>query len=337
MTELKDELLVAYVEGQLAKDQSKAIKRVLEEDQVAAQRVEALKAAHDHLESAFEAMMAGEVKPSDEAAAGTLAEPATYKKPSVFRGILRRSAALTPLGLIGPLVTRSLAFLWVGLGCLIGGVAAGYLLYDQIKAEPFETVIVIPPEAPVATQPSPAPPAAVPAAPTWGDDIARAHTLLSRDTFSTSLLGEGNADLVGFKIAKVFGKEFQIPDLSAEDLIFQRAQMLQHDGVPFAQVAYLPKKGAPLALYAKETSGIAQPIQIREKDGLSLAAWTHRGLEMLLAGSLPEDKLRAVAHTINEQLSGSEPVKGDTGIPTPPISPESTIDLRDHVTGAEDG
>ena len=35
MTELNDELLVAYVDGQLATAQSKAIERVLEEDEVA--------------------------------------------------------------------------------------------------------------------------------------------------------------------------------------------------------------------------------------------------------------------------------------------------------------
>ena len=337
MTELKDELLVAYVEGQLAKDQSKAIKRVLEEDQVAAQRVEALRAAHGHLESAFEAMMAGEGESSETETASTLAEPAKLKKPSALGKVLRRAAALTPLGLVGPVLVRSFAMLWVGLGCLVGGAAAGYLLYDQIKAEPFETVIVIPPEAPAAPEPAAVPSAPAPAAPTWDDDVARAHTLLSRDTFSTSLLGEGNSDLVGFKIAKVFGKEFRIPDLSTHDLVFQRAQMLQRDGVPFAQVAYLPKRGAPFALYAKESKSVAQPIQIREKDGLSLATWTHRGLEMLLAGPLPEDQLRAVAHTINEQLSGDEPAKGDTGIPTPPLTPRSGIDLRNHIVGAEDG
>ena len=53
MTELNDELLVAYVDGQLAEDQSKAIERVLEEDQVAAERVEALRAANAHLETAL--------------------------------------------------------------------------------------------------------------------------------------------------------------------------------------------------------------------------------------------------------------------------------------------
>ncbi len=70
MTELNDELLVAYVDGQLAKDQSKAIERVLEEDQVAAERVEALRAANAHLETAFEAMIAGEPLPLSAAEAG---------------------------------------------------------------------------------------------------------------------------------------------------------------------------------------------------------------------------------------------------------------------------
>ena len=70
MTELNDELLVAYVDGQLAADQSKAIERVLEEDQVAAERVEALRAANAHLETAFEAMIAGDAIPLSTAEAG---------------------------------------------------------------------------------------------------------------------------------------------------------------------------------------------------------------------------------------------------------------------------
>ncbi len=334
MTELKDELLVAYAEGQLAKDQSKAIKRVLEEDQVAAQRVEALKAARAHLETAFETMMAGEPESPPEAPANTHAEPATLKKRHPVRDFLRRAAALTPLGLVGPVLVRSLAFVWVGLGGVIAGAAGGYLLYDQLKAEPFETVIYIPSEAPVAAAPAPTPQA--PALPSWTDDIARAHLLLSRDTFSTSLLGEGNADLVGFKISKVFGKEFSIPDLSADDLVFQRAQMLQHDGVPFAQVAYLPAAGSPLALYVKASTDVARPIQVREQGALSLGTWTHRGLAMLLAGGLPEDKLRAVAHRINEQLSGGKSLVGDTGVPAPPVSQGTSIDLRGHVTQSGD-
>ena len=60
MTELGDELLVAYVDGQLARKQTRAIDKVLEKDDVLDARVEALKAAHARLEAAFESILAGE-------------------------------------------------------------------------------------------------------------------------------------------------------------------------------------------------------------------------------------------------------------------------------------
>ena len=60
MTELSDELLVAYVDGQLAHKQALAVGKVLEHDDVIAKRVAALKDAHSRLEAAFEAILAGE-------------------------------------------------------------------------------------------------------------------------------------------------------------------------------------------------------------------------------------------------------------------------------------
>ena len=39
MTELSDELLVAYVDGQLARAQTKAVEKVLKQDEVIARRV----------------------------------------------------------------------------------------------------------------------------------------------------------------------------------------------------------------------------------------------------------------------------------------------------------
>ena len=60
MTELSDELLVAYVDGQLARTQTHAVEKVLERDDVIARRVDSLKDAHSRLEAAFEAILAGE-------------------------------------------------------------------------------------------------------------------------------------------------------------------------------------------------------------------------------------------------------------------------------------
>ncbi len=61
MTELSDELLVAYVDGQLVREQTRAVDKVLEHDDVIARRVEALKDAHGRFESAFEAILVGEL------------------------------------------------------------------------------------------------------------------------------------------------------------------------------------------------------------------------------------------------------------------------------------
>ena len=61
MTELSDELLVAYIDGQLVREQTRAVDKVLEQDDVIARRVDALKEAHGRLESAFVAILAGEV------------------------------------------------------------------------------------------------------------------------------------------------------------------------------------------------------------------------------------------------------------------------------------
>ena len=60
MTELSDELLVAYVDGQLARKQALAVDQVLAHDDVLAKRVAALKDAHGRLEAAFEAVLTGE-------------------------------------------------------------------------------------------------------------------------------------------------------------------------------------------------------------------------------------------------------------------------------------
>ena len=76
MTELSDELLVAYVDGQLARKQTQAVEKVLEQDDVIAKRVAALKNAHGRLEAAFEAILTGEE--ADAAATPTPHPPGLF-------------------------------------------------------------------------------------------------------------------------------------------------------------------------------------------------------------------------------------------------------------------
>jgi len=289
MTELNDELLVAYADGQLAKDQSKAVERVLEEDQVAAQRVEALRAANAHLETQFEAMLAGEPVPG---VSTDISTPAAAKRQRRVRRVLG----------------RAVLFIWVGFGCLLGGAAAGYVLHDQILPKEIKFVQLPAPPAPPAPPPLPAPDPIIiripplPAPPvTWQDDAARSYALLSRETFNLGLDASSNPDLVAFQLGKALRADFAIPDLSSANLTFERGQLLQRDGAPLAQISYLPETGAPVVLFV--LAGKAKALALEEKkiEGVPVAIWREENLSFLLTGDLPQEKLHALAVTIQAQ------------------------------------
>jgi len=103
MTELSDELLVAYVDGELVREQTRAVDKVLEHDDVIARRVEALKDAHGRFESAFEAILAGEL-------IEILAAPMLPPRPKRKRG--------NGLAKIGVAV--------VGIGIALAALVGGY-------------------------------------------------------------------------------------------------------------------------------------------------------------------------------------------------------------------
>lgn len=304
MTELNDELLVAYVDGQLAKDQSKAIERVLQEDEVAAQRVEALRAANVHLENAFDAMLAGEPIPvpieASEAAIG---------KRSILSAIKRAGI-----------------FIWVGFGCLIAGTAAGFILYDRIAADPYVTAAS---QAPVSQAPEPTVIVQAPPPATWADDVVRTHALLSPETFAFGLESEGNIDLASFHLSKALGADFTVPDLGTRGLTFHRAQLLQRDGKPFTQIAYMADTGTPVALYATARTGDLQSLTLDEKEGINLATWSDSDLSFLLAGDLPEERLRALAEVIRQQFAAIQPTTQDTGTAAAPPVPEEVGQTSD--------
>ena len=134
MTELSDELLVAYVDGQLARKQTRAIDRVLEEDDVLDARVTALKHAHARLEAAFEAILAGE-----EAEISTIvAEPPdygfwvpwkTFKIAAATAGTLI-ALALALLGYGWPLTVPS-----IGSAPGVGAVPSVASVPDQVEIQ----------------------------------------------------------------------------------------------------------------------------------------------------------------------------------------------------------
>ena len=271
MTELSDELLVAYVDGQLARDQSEAIERVLNSDSVAARRVEALKDAHRQLEAAFEAMLAGQLAEIEQVpdAAGTADWKPAASPPE--------AGEAKWFGVV-PAVCAAIAALLIGAG-------GGWVLHDRLTRAEVAPVV-----------------AAAPPAPTWREDVARAHGLFSRASLEVGLESQGNLDLVRFQLATSIGPSLVLPDLREQGLTFKRAQVLQRGSEPFAQIAYLPRNGPPVALYVRSGETVAQDAAAVAPDEVRAATYSAGGLTYMLAGRIPEKDFNGLLDAVKLQI-----------------------------------
>ncbi|MET0347239.1 MAG: hypothetical protein ABW031_01830 [Methyloceanibacter sp.] len=220
MTELSDELLVAYVDGQLAHKQSSAIERVLAHDDVIARRVAALKKAHRRLEAAFDAVLAGE----EEAAVSHPVPPSP--------GLLIPWHTLIKAGLGAAGIVLAVGLFIAGYGWPNSGpdrMASG-ADGDHVGSVPHD----------------------------WREEVLRAQALLGRASLEIGLDSQGNQDFIAFHIGTAFappdlaeeGYRFaraQILNFGEEPL----AQLLYlgASGAPLA--LYVKKGGADAAPEAK--------------------------------------------------------------------------------------
>lgn len=261
MTELSDELLVAYVDGQLARKQTRAVENVLDQDDVLAARVNALKHAHARLEAAFEAILAGEEV--DVSAASAPQDDGFWVSWRAMK------VALAGLGVTAALVLAVAGYGWpLSLPGLSSGSQHGAALPQAAAVEG-----------------------------TWQEEAVRAQALLSRQTLEVGLESQANYDLVIFQLAQILGANPKLPNLDPQGFRFVRAQALRFDEEPLTQVLYLGRKGGPLALYAKKGEGSAALSQGRVRE-IGTVTWAEGGVAYLLAGEVDDALLMRVATRI---------------------------------------
>jgi anti-sigma factor RsiW len=262
MTELSDELLVAYVDGQLARKQTSAVDRVLEQDDVIAKRVDALKSAHSRLEAAFDAILAGEEADAE-------ARPAPRGSGLFIPWDTLAKAGLAAAGVV------------TALGLLVAGYGWPLTMPEFAR------------RSPVAADPEPV--GSIPR--NWQEEAARAQALLGRASLEVGLDSQGNRDLVAFQLAQAVGPNLAVPDLAKQGYRFNRAQLLRFGAEPLAQMLYLAASGAPLALYAKKGAGNLAP-EVKRYGDIAGVAWSQDGIDYFLAGEQGEGSLRKIAEAI---------------------------------------
>ena len=271
MTELSDELLVAYVDGQLARKQTRAVDKVLDQDDVIARRAHALRDAHARLEAAFDAILAG-----DEAEISIHAAPPLAGEP------LPRRKNFPKFALTG-----------MGIAIALGLLVAGY-------GWPLKM-----PHFPMLKLGSSTPQAAL-GAPAWRGDAARAHAFASRASLEVSPESQANRDLVTLQFASAIAPTLKLPDLQPQGFRFVRAQLLKDGNEPLGLMLYLPKEGPPLGLYAKRGHEAGLPVFKREGN-IGAVGWSEAGVSYLLVGEQDEDMLLRLTEKIRHEPLSQAP------------------------------
>ena len=90
--------------------------------------------------------------------------------------------------------------------------------------------------------------------------------------------------------------------LQAPGLDFKRAQLLQFDGRPLAQFAYLDAQGAPITFSATRTGDADSPAKTGRYDKLAAVSWNKGGYGFMVIGAAPTAEIERAASSLATQI-----------------------------------
>ncbi len=275
--DLSVEKLVAYIDGELDAREREAVAAALAGDAGARARLERLKSGGRPFADAFEpllaaapderlqAMFAGLVARNAETGGDAPAQESGNVTP------LRRTAPAggTPLWRMAA-AAAILAFVFAG------GMYAGGLFRGPVEVAEEQ--------------------------PGWREAAARYAALFSAETLDS--MAQDAAERRAYLARVEAALSLDLPDERLADpaLDFRGAQLLQFQGRPLAQFAYLGG-GKPVLLCIIPTQNDPDGPATENRQGLNLVHWVADGYGYMVIGDLPETELAQIAERFRAQFS----------------------------------
>ena len=132
----------------------------------------------------------------------------------------------------------------------------------------------------------------------WRQSVAEYMGLYTSDTFGAvqSPTLRGDLEAIGERL----GLKLDPDRLSVAELVPRRAQLLQYEGAPLAQIGYVD--GAiPIAFCILRDGEKDAPLSLASKEGLMTASWAKGGRGFMLIGDLPGERIDALARALRER------------------------------------
>ncbi len=293
MSQLSDELLVAYLDGQLDTPQAQSVERMIARSKELHLRAERFRHSQTYLIKTFEIL----AKRSRACAPG--------QPPGGVRGRGQRPQRPAPQGgqavaapankarthargtLSGLPAGRTM--LWV---CVISLAAAaiGYGAAQWVRAQGSPTLDKISARAPVP-------------AGRWAQDVAHLHAYFIPESVAVDADSQSNADLIELQLSRLVNAAVPVPDFTSHKLAFRRAQVFGYRGSRMMQLSYMSDDDRLVALYVMAGGPDAQATAMSHGD-VTTVSWSRDGVRYLMAGEMPETSLRALAAVAMAQIAG---------------------------------
>ncbi len=283
MTQLSDEFLLAYIDGQLEKNQSGEVSHLTTVNAEVSRRVARLKRSQAQLIESFGAFAREEIAP-----------PRIVLQPEEEEGRQLHKAkpiarATAPAPQKAPDATRQMLFVAaVFAGGLFGGYGATFLT-AQNPPPPVKDAE----RAPAAQMPPSS----------WSGEIVRFHSFFPRETLTPYPDAIANPELIRFQLSKITAKALTPPDFSRQGYTLHRGQTFNYRQDRMMQLTYASKTEPPLTLYAMPATEMADsPIAIQALGSNKAASWVADHVRFLLTAEKNEEDLKLLAVMAQSQM-----------------------------------
>lgn len=262
---LSDELLMAYVDGQLDKPQMSVVGRILHDDPELGERVARFQKSQAYFLDIF----------------GNLVREGMASGPRP-----RRNKGAKPAGMLQDMRFTAAT---IGAMILVLGASAGFTAAYYSGMTTGGNIITAP-----MVQLPPA---------NWPEDMAEFHAFFTAETVAVSPDSQTNPEVVKFQLAD-FAHLGTLPDFSAHGLKFLRGQMLHYRGNKLMQLIYMGKNTALVALYITP-GGLDMAMTPGLFGDVKTIGWSANEMRFVLAGDMTLDALRALAAVTQHQFNKS--------------------------------
>jgi anti-sigma factor RsiW len=255
-----DEILTAFIDGELEAGEAARIEALIDADPSVAERFDRLSHADLAYGAGFAPLL--DAAPIDRLETMLAAIPPA-KAQSRWDGRMGRRG-----------------FLGAAAACLLAGIVIdrGFITVDRRMNRPGEGE-------------------------EWRVVVAEYMELYTADTLGAPA-GDRAAQMAELdRVGSKVGLSLSPETITLPGAEFRRAQVLEYDDAPLAQLAYLDPENGPIALcIVKSDRGVAAPDMERRR-GMNIVYWSSRDHAFMLIGHASADEMKATADDVRARLS----------------------------------